>query len=313
MEKVMEYVLQVDKYHSFSKAAESLFISQPALSAIIHKEEQRLNVKLFDRRVKPIKATQAGELYIEAAKKIKRIEEKLFGELTSAANEVKDIIIGSSAFFFVNFINQITNDYRSQHGDVNFKCMEYSTEEGLHMLQKKEVDLVITAHNNHLKNCSFVPIKTESIVLAVPAAYEINKHLSSYALTLNDINSGKWLKDKYSAVPINFFSSYPFILHKKSKDMYKRAMRMFHNKNMRPEVVGQIEDFYTLYFLARSGQGIVLLRDSLLRYMEPTPNLVFYKLDDVLSTRAINIYYRNDRLTPLLQSFIDFCVLHEKK
>lgn len=313
MEKVMEYVLQVDKYHSFSKAAESLFISQPALSAIIHKEEQRLNVKLFDRRVKPIKATHAGELYIEAAKKIKRIEEKLFNELNSAANEVKEIVIGSSAFFFVNFINQLTKDYTYQHGDVNFKCVEYSTEEGLHMLQKKEVDLVITAHNNHLKNCSFVPIKTESIVLAVPAAYEINKHLSSYALTLNDINSGKWLKDKYSAVPINFFSSYPFILHKKSKDMYKRAMRMFHNKNMRPEIVGQIEDFYTLYFLARSGQGIVLLRDSLLRYMEPTPNLVFYKLDDVLSTRAINIYYRNDRLTPLLKSFIDFCVLHEKK
>ena len=67
------------------------------------------------------------------SKKIKRIEEKLFGELTSAANEVKDIIIGSSAFFFVNFINQITKDYKSQHGDVNFKCMEYSTEEAIFM------------------------------------------------------------------------------------------------------------------------------------------------------------------------------------
>lgn len=312
MEKVMEYILQVDKHRSFSKAAESLFISQPALSAIIHKEEQRLNTKLFDRQVKPIKATGAGELYIEAAKKIKRIEDKLFKELEFTDNEVKEIVIGSSAFFFVNFINQLIKEYGKEHADISFKCLEYSTEEGLKMLQKKEVDLVITPHSNHIKNCTFVPIKTENIVLVVPAEYEINKHLSGYTITLKEINSGKWLKDKYSPVPLNFFSGYPFILHKKSKDMYKRAMRMFHNKNMHPEIIGQIEDFYTLYFLARSGQGIVLLRDSLLKYMEPTSKLVFYKIDDGLSTRDINIYYRSNMITPLLKNFIEFCVKCEK-
>lgn len=313
MEKVMEYILQVEKYNSFSKAAESLFISQPALSAIIHKEEQRLNTKLFDRQVKPIKVTRAGELYVEAAKKIKRIEDKLFKELAATDNEIREVVVGSSAFFFVNFINQIIKEYNEKHPEISFKCMEYSTEEGLKMLQKREVDVVITAHGNHIKKCSFAPIKSESIVLAVPAAYEINKHLSGYAITLKDINSGKWLKDKYSAVPLNFFGGYPFILHKKSKDMYRRAMRMFHNKNMHPEIIGQIEDFYTLYFLARSGQGIVLLRDSLLKYMEPTSNLVFYKLDDVLSTRDINIYYRDDKISPMLQSFIDFCIKYEKQ
>ncbi len=307
MEKVMEYILQVDACASFSKAAANLFISQPALSAIIHKEEQRLNVKLFDRSVKPIKPTYAGQKYIEAAKKIKRIEDKLFKELAEADNQSKEIIIGSSAFFFVNFINQLTQSFCLHKPQVKFKCIEYSTEQALQKLQKKDVDLVITAHNSNIKNCSFVPIRSENIVLAVPADFEINKHLTSYALTLQDINSGKWLEEKYPSVPINFFSSYPFILHKKSKDMYKRAIRMFNNKNMHPTILGQIEDFYTLYFLARSGQGIVFLRDSLLRYMEPTPNLVFYKLDDSLATRNINIYYKHGCVTKNMQEFIEFC------
>lgn len=313
MEKVMEYILQVSTDKSFSKAATNLFISQPALSAIIHKEEQRLNLKLFDRSVKPIKPTYAGEKYIEAAKKIKRIEEKLYKELAATDNQSREIVIGSSAFFFVNFIKQLTQDFQKTNPSVTFKCIEYSTEQALQLLQKKEVDLVITAHNSNVKHCSMLPIRSENIVLAVPASYAINEHLKSYAVTLKDIVSGKWLNDKFSAVPINFFANYPFILHKKSKDMYKRAIRMFNNKNIHPTIVGQIEDFYTLYFLARSGQGIVFLRDSLLKYMEPTQNLVYYKIADPLTTRNINIYYKSDSLTSAMQSFMDYCAKEAKR
>ena len=313
MEKVMEYILQVSTDKSFSKAATNLFISQPALSAIIHKEEQRLNQKLFDRSVKPIKPTYAGEKYIEAAKKIKRIEEKLYKELAATDTQSREIVIGSSAFFFVNFIKQLTQDFQKTNPLITFRCIEYSTEQALQLLQKKEVDLVITAHNSNVKHCNMLPIRSENIVLAVPASYAINEHLKSYAVTLKDIVSGKWLNDKFSAVPINFFANYPFILHKKSKDMYKRAIRMFNNKNIHPTIVGQIEDFYTLYFLARSGQGIVFLRDSLLKYMEPTQNLVYYKIADPLTTRNINIYYKSDSLTSAMQSFMDYCTKEAKK
>ena len=306
MEKVMEYILQVDTCGSFSKAADKLFISQPALSAIIHKEEQRLNIKLFDRSVKPVKPTCAGQKYIEAAKKIKRIEDKLLKELASADNQSKELVIGSSAFFFVNFINQLTQSFCKQH-QCQFTCKEYSTEQALKLLQKKELDMVITAHNSTIKGCSFVPIRKENLVLAVPAAFAINSHLTSYALTLQEINSGVWREEKYASVPLNYFADYPFILHKKSKDMYKRAIHMFNNKNMHPTVLAHIEDFYTLYFLARSGQGIVFLRDSLLKYMEPTQNLVFYKLDDALATRNINIYFRNGCTNKTLQEFVEFC------
>ncbi len=308
MEKVMEYILQVDTCGSFSKAAEALFISQPALSAIIRKEEQRLNLTLFDRSVKPVRPTYAGTKYLEAAKKIRRIETALYKELACSTSQSSEIIIGSSAFFFASFVNQLIEGFKQQHPQLRFKCLEYSTEQALKLLQKKELDLVITAHNSKIKGCSATAIKRENIVLAVPAAYEVNSHLASYALTLGDINSGEWLKDGFPCVPLSFFTGYPFILHKKSKDMYKRAIRMFNNKNMHPNIIGQIEDFYTLYFLARSGQGIVFLRDSLLKYIEPTPKLAFYKLDDGLAARDINIYYKKDCLDEARQSFIDFCV-----
>lgn len=313
MEKAMEYILQVDSQRSFSKAAECLFISQPALSAIIRKEELRLGVQLFDRSVKPITLTPAGIKYIEAAKKIQKIETKLLQELQNHQNVKKELVIGSSAFFFVNFINKLKEDFSLQHPQLTYKCVEASTETALHKLQKKELDIVITAHNNHIKDCRFVPIRNENIVLAVPAAFDINKRLTGYALTLQQINSGEWLQPQYPCVPLHYFDNYPFILHKKSKDMYKRSVRIFHRHNMHPPVLAHIEDFYTLYFLARSGQGIVFLRDSLLKYMEPTAHLVYYKIDDPLATRNINIYYRQDNKEALVQDFIEFCQQQTKK
>lgn len=57
MERVMEYILAIAKFKSVSKAAENLFISQPALSAIVKKEEKRLGVELFDRQYKPLQLT----------------------------------------------------------------------------------------------------------------------------------------------------------------------------------------------------------------------------------------------------------------
>ena len=65
-----EYVYQVYKEKSFSKAARNLFISQPALSATIKKIENRLGVKLFERTTTSVTLTEAGEAYVETARKI---------------------------------------------------------------------------------------------------------------------------------------------------------------------------------------------------------------------------------------------------
>lgn len=81
MEKAMEYILKVHECKSISKAAEQLFISQPALSNIIKKEEDKYGVILFDRNFKPIILTKDGEKYIHYAMKIKSLESALKRDL----------------------------------------------------------------------------------------------------------------------------------------------------------------------------------------------------------------------------------------
>ena len=72
----MNYVYEVYKERSFSKAAENLYISQPALSAMIKKVENKVGMPLFDRSTNPIQLTDCGKRYIKTAEKIMDLDER---------------------------------------------------------------------------------------------------------------------------------------------------------------------------------------------------------------------------------------------
>ena len=77
MLKNMAYVYAVYLNKSFSKAAEELYISQPALSATIKKVEEKIGLPIFDRSSNPIQLTPAGEYYIESIENIMNMEKEM--------------------------------------------------------------------------------------------------------------------------------------------------------------------------------------------------------------------------------------------
>ena len=77
----LEYILAVDRYRHFGRAAEACNVTQPTLSAMIGKLEEELNAKLFDRNRQPICPTPVGEQVIRQAK-----------EVLAQADNIKDIV-----------------------------------------------------------------------------------------------------------------------------------------------------------------------------------------------------------------------------
>ncbi|MCD8318373.1 MAG: hydrogen peroxide-inducible genes activator [Paraprevotella sp.] len=77
----MEYILAVDRFRHFAKAAEYCRVTQPSLSAMIQKLEEELDTKIFDRGQQPVCPTPAGVLVISQARNV------LF-----QAGRIKDII-----------------------------------------------------------------------------------------------------------------------------------------------------------------------------------------------------------------------------
>lgn len=77
----LEYILAVERYRHFGRAAEACNVTQPTLSAMIGKLEEELNAKLFDRNRQPICPTSVGEQVIRRAK-----------EVLDQADSIKDIV-----------------------------------------------------------------------------------------------------------------------------------------------------------------------------------------------------------------------------
>ena len=96
----MEYVYEVYKEKSFSRAAANLFISQPSLSANVKRIEKRIGYPIFDRSTKPLQLTECGEKYIQAVERIMDIQ-KNFSDFVQELAQLKtgSLSIGGSNFF----------------------------------------------------------------------------------------------------------------------------------------------------------------------------------------------------------------------
>jgi LysR family transcriptional regulator, hydrogen peroxide-inducible genes activator len=66
----LEYIVALDRYRHFAAAASNCFVTQPTLSMQIHKLEEELGIKIFDRSKQPVIPTEAGAEVIEHAKRI---------------------------------------------------------------------------------------------------------------------------------------------------------------------------------------------------------------------------------------------------
>ena len=81
----IEYLLEVCKTGSFSKAADSLLVSRPAISRAMKDLEDEYGITLFQRTTTGVVPTEAGEILLEKSRKISQ----LLGELQSEINSLK--------------------------------------------------------------------------------------------------------------------------------------------------------------------------------------------------------------------------------
>ncbi len=140
----LEYVIAVDTYRHFAKAAAACFVTQPTLSMQLHKLETELSVKIFDRSKQPVVTTAAGIDIIAYAKKI--IEERnsltdfLQVKKGSLSGELKVGIIPTLAPYLLPlFIPSMAQKYP----DLKLVVTEMTTENIISRLKEGRIDTAI--------------------------------------------------------------------------------------------------------------------------------------------------------------------------
>lgn len=139
---------------NFTKAAEELFITQPAVSKHIHEIEQHYQVKLFDRNGSKIKLTVAGELLLQYSSQIFSTYDKLEYELNNLNHSHKGALrIGASTTIAQYVLPPILAAFHLKNPNVRVLMSINNTEQIESALQKNEIDFGII--EGQTKNVSF--------------------------------------------------------------------------------------------------------------------------------------------------------------
>jgi LysR family transcriptional regulator, hydrogen peroxide-inducible genes activator len=151
----LEYIMAVDTWRHFAKAAATCFVTQPTLSMQIHKLEQELGVKLFDRSKMPVVTTAAGKEIITHARKIIGERDELLDFLQlrkgALAGELKVGIIPTLAPYLLPlFIPSFTKKYP----EIKLIVNELTTDIIISRLREGKIDagvLVTPLNENGIK------------------------------------------------------------------------------------------------------------------------------------------------------------------
>jgi LysR family cyn operon transcriptional activator len=143
----IRYLAAVAEHHSFTRAAEVLYVSQPTLSQQIKQLEDLLEVQLLDRSGRSVRLTAAGEVYLHHAR-------RALGELDAgqrAIHELQDLSRGSLRFGMTPITDYLTTSlldyFNSSYPGISISTLEMPQCEIETALTEDRVDLGIAFGN----------------------------------------------------------------------------------------------------------------------------------------------------------------------
>ncbi len=140
----LEYILSVEKYRHFGKAAKACAVTQPTLSMQLQKAEEELGVMLFDRSKNPILPTQEGIKIIEQARHVIREYKKIFSIIDAAQYEVRgEFRLGVIPTLAPYLIPLFAGDFVKRYPEVKLTIEEFKTEEIIELLGRDELDAAL--------------------------------------------------------------------------------------------------------------------------------------------------------------------------
>lgn len=291
----MDYVYEVYLERSFSAAAKKLFVSQPALSASVKKIEKQLGITIFDRSTNPISLTQAGRVCIESIEQMRALQHNMLNQLNDLSEMKSGKVIVSGENFISSFIlPKIIIEFMNTYAGINVELVESHTHDLKNQLLEEKVDILV-AHDFDPELFVSYPLADETLLLAVPAAFQINERFADRQLTDADISSRRYLEKSCPTVELAEFSAEEFLVLKKGNDMYTRTVQLCENAGFVPKVKIYPDQLLTAYNMSRAGLGVTVVTDNLVREEHADSKCVFYKLSGENTRRKLSIGYKKKR------------------
>lgn len=165
--KALEYILEIARCRSITKAAQSLGISQSALSQILLRVERDVGTTLFTRQKRALQLTEAGELYVDTAQKIVDLRNKLIADLKDLS-DASHLRVGVTSYWGMTMMKEILPKFHEKFPDQPVELKQYNYANLMDEFLGYRVDIAAGTLSNHdalPENCEI--LRREEMVLIV--------------------------------------------------------------------------------------------------------------------------------------------------
>lgn len=284
----------VAKCGSLTKAAEELYISQPAVSQAIKQLENQLGGQLFNRTHKGMELSETGGKQIFAL-----VEQalKLLDQAESKYSELKDTATGivricASDTVSTHFLLPYVKKYHEKYPSVNLVLQNCTSNETIELLRNKKGDIGFVN----------LPVEDNGIVL------------SDSVMQIHDtfVASEKFIELTKGVVELKRLQDYPLLMLELSTATRQAIVSFAHSQgiHLHPEI--ELASLELMTELAKNGLGIACIPREFVEHELNAGTLKEIKTNPSLPTRAIGLALpKGENMTFAVKEFIK--ILKEKE
>lgn len=140
--ELLRTLVAVVDHKSFTKAAQTLGVTQPAVSAQIKRLQALLSTELFDKNVSAAALTPAGEAVVMYARRLLSINDQIF-QLASAPAQRRPLRLGVTGDYFSPYLPRAFANFRKRWPFRRFEIVSGTNAKHLHDLRTGELDLIL--------------------------------------------------------------------------------------------------------------------------------------------------------------------------
>ena len=159
---------------SFTKAAEHLHMTQPAVTFQVRQLEEQFNTRLFDRTHNRISLTEAGQRVYEFADRIFELYAEMENAVRDMTGEISGmLVIGASTTIAEYMLPSLLGDFKKQYPDINVHLKVSNSDGIVSMVENNDIDLGVVEAPVMNKNLVVEECRKDRLVAIVPPQHAL--------------------------------------------------------------------------------------------------------------------------------------------
>ena len=269
-------LIEIVQTGSFTRAAERLSLTQPAVSQHIRLLEESIGAKIFERSHNELRLTREGELVLRYAKRMLALYHNLEQALREEKGRISSLTVGITHTAESNAIAESLAAYATSQGDLTIKVITDSVQNLRTMLKNYELDFMIAEGRVACYSLNHLMLDTDCLTMVTAPGHRLAKQ---GMVTIDQIKREK------------------LILRSESSNTRNLFIASLESRNMSIDdfnVILEIDNIATIKDLVRRGFGVSVLAKSTCMDELKKKKIAALNIENFSMMREINIVYTDD-------------------